>query len=133
MAKRTLEQNVRFHALINELRYDCDEKALLVQEFSGQNSTSSKDLEEGEMRRLIDYLEGQKLGSIKKMRSKIINIAKDIGLLLPDGGVSFERLNVFLEGKFKKKLHQLQRDELPKAITAMEAWRATNMKKELQL
>lgn len=139
--KRTLQQNERLHALIFTLRMDREEKAELVKTFTNGRSTSSKDLTFAEANLLIKYLDNQVVESIKKMRSKIINIARDIGLTVGgqqsavDGQplVDWERLNVFLVKKFKKPLHQLTRDELPNAVTAMEKWRDSNLKKELGL
>jgi hypothetical protein len=139
--QRTLEQNTRFHALVFTLRLTQEEKRNLVREHSNLRTDSSKDLTLAEMQLLIRTLETMVERSITKMRSKIINIAKDVGLnkppLLPGEGVGgevdFARLNVFLEKKFKKKLHQLTRDELRDAVTAMEKWRDSNTKKQLGL
>lgn len=132
MKPRTLQQNERLHALVGQLRLDKEEKAELVKAFTNGRSYSSKDLTFAEADLLIKYLESQVDGSIKKMRSKIINIAKDIGLT-KGGEVDWERLNNFLIKKFKKPLNQLTRDELPNAVTAMEKWRSSNQKKELGL
>lgn len=132
MKARTLQQNERLHALLFALRIDKDEKAELVKTFTNGRAVSSKDLSFMEADLLIKYLDSEVVGSIKKMRSKIINIAKDIGLTKGEA-VDWERLNVFLVKKFKKKLHELRRDELPKAVTAMEKWREGNLKKELGL
>lgn len=120
--KRTQEQNIKFHALINELRFDKEEKREIVLTFSANRVTSSADLTFQEMDLAIKYLESQKENSLKKMRSKIINIGKDIGLM-KDGLFDFKALNVFLNKKFKKHLHELTREELPKAVTSMEAWK----------
>lgn len=135
--KRTSAQNLIFHALIKDLRIDKEAKMMLVREFSGGREESSANLTLFEMKNLIKALEEQKLGKLKKMRSKIINIAKDIGLTAPQsprGGVSevdWERLNKFLVSKFKKPLSQLNKEELRNACTALERWRDGQMRKEL--
>lgn len=138
--ERTPQQNERLHALIFTLRIDKEEKAELVKAFTNGRSYSSKDLTYAEADLLIKYLDNTVVESIKKMRSKIINIAKDIGLVKPhpnppqQGGnveVDWERLNKFLIGKFKQPLHLIPKDVLPKAVTAMEKWRDGNLKKEL--
>lgn len=132
MIPRTPAQNERLHALIGQLRFDKEEKAELVKAFTNGRSTSSKDLTFAEADLLIKYLDNQQNGSIKKMRSKIINIAKDIGLV-KGNELDWERLNKFLIDKFKQPLHQIPKDVLPKAVTAMEKWRDGNLKKELGL
>ena len=124
------------YALLGQLRYDADEKAALVYSFSGNRTQKSSELTQVEAAALIKHLQGEVQSSIKKMRSKIINIGKDIGLAKANEvGVlefDFAALNVFLVKKFKKQLHFLDRAELRNAVTAMEVWRESCMKKELQ-
>ena len=125
------------YALLGQLRYDADEKAALVYSFSGNRTQKSSELTQVEAAALIKHLQGEVQSSIKKMRSKIINIGKDIGLAKANEvGVlefDFAALNVFLVKKFKKQLHFLDRAQLRNAVTAMEAWRESNMKKELSI
>jgi hypothetical protein len=130
--KRTVEQNKLLHTLLGQLRYDAEEKAELVRTYTNGRSASSSELTSTEAKLLIGYLRQQADGSIRKMRSKIINIGKNIGLTTQTGDIDWVRLNVFLTKKFQKKLHELTRAELPKAVTAMKAWRDSKLKKELE-
>lgn len=127
--KHSIEIHRKLFALLGELRYDKEERAELAKTY-GSETGSTSDLNDAQARLMISYLQSVKGDSIKKMRSKIINIAKDIGLT-KNGEIDWQALNNFLNKKFKKPLHQLTRQELPNAVTAMEKWRDTNMKKEL--
>lgn len=124
--ERTKAQNARFHLLLGQRKFDAQDKAELVRMVTGGRTGSSAEMTVAEMQLAIERLADAQVGSIKKMRAKIINIARDI-FGLADGDVwgqgHYDRLNVFLVDKFKVPLHRLPYEQLRNAVTAMEAWR----------
>lgn len=127
--KRTNAQNSRFHALIAARKFDKEEKAALVLTYTQGRSDSSADMTYQEMNEAIKHLEGLEMASIRKMRAKIINIAKDIFCVADMMQADWDNLNVFLTKKFKGKLNELDYETLRKAVTAMEKWKKSEDKK----
>ncbi|WP_338875685.1 hypothetical protein WBJ53_08665 [Spirosoma sp. SC4-14] len=127
--KRTTAQNARFHALLTARKFDKEEKAALVLTYTQGRSESSKDMSKEEMAEAIKHLEGLEMASIRKMRAKIINIAKDIFRVADMMQADWDNLNVFLTKKFKGKLNELDYETLRKAVTAMEKWKQSEDKK----
>jgi hypothetical protein len=132
MSTRTLSQNSRFHTLLTLRKMDKSDKIELVKTCSDGRTTSSADLTMDEMAAAIRILEDDQTTSVKKMRAKIINVARDIFGLVPKddwGQAEYDKLNTFLRKKFKgAELSKLTYEQLPKAVTAMEAWRKTETK-----
>lgn len=128
---RTKDQNVKFHTLVALRKLDREEKQELVKHFTGGRETSSTGMTVDEMANAIAYLDDEQTGSIKRMRAKIINIARDIFGLDPRAQFQqahYDALNKFLRKKFKEPLHKLQYEPLRNAVTAMEKWRESDMK-----
>ena len=123
---RTLEQNGKFHKLIGLRKLDKEDKSALVLECTGGRTASSAAMTVQEMALAITILDSEQTSSIKKMRAKMIHIARDIFSLAPKDKweqMHYDRLNAFLLGKFKAPLHKLTYSQLPNAVTAMEKWR----------
>ncbi|WP_080058954.1 hypothetical protein [Spirosoma aerolatum] len=130
--KRTNEQNTKFHALVALRKLDKEDKQALVLECSGGRVSSSADMTVEEMALAIQILDSEQTASLKKMRAKIINIARDIFDLKPKDDWKqehYDRLNKFLIKKFKAPLHKLLYRQLIDACTAMESWHSSAMKK----
>ena len=128
---RTKDQNVKFHTLVALRKLDKEEKQELVKHFTGGRETSSTGMTQDEMAKAIAYLDDEQTASIKKMRAKILNIARDFFGLAPKDEFAqkhYDALNVFLKKKFKYPLHKLQYEPLRKAVTGMERWRDSDMK-----
>ncbi|GAB2586391.1 NinB/YbcN family protein [Spirosoma areae] len=129
---RTLEQNTKFHKLVGLRKLDKEDKQALVMECSGGRTTSSATMTVQEMALAITILDSEQTSSLKKMRAKIIHVARDIFGMAPKdvwGQEHYDRLNKFLLDKFKCPLHKLTYQQLPNAVTAMEAWRGWKTKK----
>lgn len=129
---RTNEQNSIFHKLLALRKFDKEDKAELVKVITGGRSSSSADMTVQEMALAISRLQDDQDASMKRMRAKIINIARDI-FDLKKGDVwtqdHYNRLNVFLKKKFKAELSRLDHEQLRNAVTAIEAWHTSEMKK----
>jgi hypothetical protein len=126
---RTINQNNRFHTLIQLRKITKEEKQELVNAFTGGREMSSAKMTMDEMDALIKHLEGEDQASIKRMRSKIINIAKDIFAVSDLTQKDWDALNTFLVNKFKTPLHMMKNEQLRNAVTAMEKWRGSETKK----
>ncbi|MGA0556560.1 hypothetical protein ACO2Q8_07915 [Larkinella sp. VNQ87] len=126
---RTANQNSVFHRLIQLRGIDREEKQELVKEFTNGRETSSARMSSDEMDALIKHLEGENQTSIKRMRSKIINIAKDIFAVSDMDQRHWDALNKFLVGKYKAQLHKLNNEQLRNAVTSLEKWRESETKK----
>ena len=129
---RTREQNARFHALLTLRKFDKEDKAELVKVITNGRTDSSADMTYDEMALAIERLDSEQLSSVKRMRAKIIQIARDIFGLKPTdqwGQVHYDNLNTFLLKKFGTRLHKLNYQQLIDAVTAMEAWRDYETKK----
>lgn len=86
---------------------------------------STKDITSVECAMLIDRLDNRLSGSLRKMRAKAINIAKDIGLIASTGTekIDWGPLNKWTNGKWGKAFWALDYDELRNCVTALENWR----------
>lgn len=123
---RTKEQNKRFHTLLTLRKLDREEKQALVVDCSGGRVSSSADMTVAEMALAITILDSEQTSSLKKMRAKIIHIARDIFGMAPTDEwkqTHYDRLNEFLQKTFKCHLHKLPYQKLPDAVTATEKWR----------
>ena len=98
---------------------------------TGGRTDSSAAMTVEEMALAITLLDSEQTSSIKKMRAKMIHLARDIFGLAPKDKWEqehYDRLNTFLLAKFKAPLHKLTYQQLPNAVTAVEAWQAWEMK-----
>ena len=127
--KRTNSQNARFHALLTQRKLDKEEKQALVLTYTHGRSDSSTEMTSQEMAEAIKHLEGEEMASIKKMRAKIINIAKEIFGVADMSQVEWDNLNKFLLSKSKGKLNELHYETLRKAVTSMQMWKKSADKK----
>lgn len=131
---RTVQQNSRFHKLLTLRKFDREDKAELVKVVTGGRTASSAQMTAAEMQLAIDRLQDDQDGSVKRMRAKIIHIARDIfGMSDREvwEQVHYDRLNTFLLKKFHCQLHKLRYEQLVDAVTAMEKWRDSELKKML--
>ena len=131
---RTTQQNSRFHTLLTLRKFDREDKAELVKTITNGRTTSSAQMTVDEMRVAIERLDDEQTTSLKKMRAKIIKIARDIFDMVETDQWEqrhYDALNKFLLKKFKVQLHKLSYDQLRNAVTAMEAWRESELKKML--
>lgn len=130
---RTKDQNAIFHRLLTLRKFDREDKAELVRTITNGRTTSSSQMTVDEMRVAIKRLQDDQDASLKRMRAKIINIAKDIfGLGNRDWEQKhYDALNAFLIKTFKVPLHRLTYTQTVDAVTAMEKWRESDMKKML--
>lgn len=116
--------NARFHQLLSQNHCDADDKAAIVHQVSGGRYTSSRDLSDTQLLDAIKVLDGLRNQSIKKMRAKAINKAKELGIL-PDEiyiPADWKGLNTFCQNTFQKNFNQLTFDELRNCITGLENW-----------
>jgi len=125
--KRTADQNIRFHKLINLLGIDMEEKAELVYEVSNGETRSSAGLDYNEMSRLISHLQN-KANAIKqdepanKMRRKICSMFHELRYELPSGILDYARINEWML-KFSyqhKLLNAYTIEELPRLVSQVE-------------
>ena len=129
---RTQAQNAAFHQLLTLHKFDREDKAELVYLVSGERTRSSAELSMAEMATAIKRLEAGNQASMKKMKAKIYNIARDIfGMKGTDawGQKHYDAVDTFMLSKFKTRVCFLTYEHLPDAVTAMEAWRKTATKK----
>ena len=137
---RTKRQNNRLFRLLNALYLTEEERGVLVGSFTDGRTSSSAEMTIVECEALINYLQTQFDGSIKKMRAKAINIALDIGLIKKEQIntissvtgctlnisykiVDWEPLNKWTGRNWKQPFYKLDYDQLRKCITALENWR----------
>lgn len=132
---RTNEQNALFHRLIAQRKLDREDKAEFVKLLTNNRTATSKEMTVDEMKLGIERLQDASESSIKKMRAKIYKIARDI-FGIADGDkfeqTHYDAVDKFMVDKFKAKLHRLPYETLPKAVTAMEAWREWRRKKDIE-
>ena len=126
--------NARFHQLLTKRNCDKDEKMAIVHQASNGEFTSSRDLTNAQLLEAIKLLEGDLNTSVKKMRAKAINRAKDLGILpqtvnLPE---HWNGLNTFCQNTFKKPFYELTYDELRDCITGLENWQKTRQDKAIK-
>lgn len=136
--QRLKSQNARFYGLLAKAKLDMDEKKALVYEVSAGRTYSSRELTAQEMQRAIDHLSGLEVSSRKRMMAKVLHIADDLGLIrkgVDEKGElrnDYTSLNSFVHKKFKKPtMFQLDDNTMRHLITALERWRAGQVKKEL--
>jgi hypothetical protein len=116
MGLRTLKQNERLHALLNEAGL-LDEKATLAKQFSNGRTDRSSKLFAAECGALIDHLEAS-LGltaiaptpeqeeQAEKMRRKILSLAHEMRWQLPGTEkVDMARVNAWCQTYTKTKKH----------------------------
>ena len=126
--------NARFHQLLSQNHCDADDKAAIVHQVSGGLYTSSRDLSDAQLQDAIKVLDGLRNQSIKKMRAKAINKAKELGIL-PDEiyiPADWKGLNTFCQKTFQKNFNQLTFDELRNCITGLENWQDNRRSKAIK-
>lgn len=126
--------NARFHQLLNQRHCDKDEKMAIVHQVSNGEFTSSRDLSNAQILEAIKLLENDRQSSVKKMRAKAINKAKELNIL-PEKILTSEDwkgLNTFCQNTFKKPFYQLSYDELRNCITGLESWQNSRQNKALK-
>lgn len=126
--------NARFHQLLSQNHCDADDKASIVNQASGGRFTSARDLSESQLQQAISLLEGLRNKSIKKMRAKAINKAKELGILPDEIYITsdWKGLNTFCQNTFKKAFNHLDYDELRNCITGLENWQDSRHSKAVK-
>lgn len=131
MPLRTLEQNKRFHTLIGQRKLDREDKAALVKECTDGRTTSSSEMTISEMKLAIELLDAEQTTSVRKMRSKIIAVYRDIVNYPEPQDLQqkhWDALNTFLISKFKAPLHKLSYKGLVDATTGIEGWKSSKIR-----
>jgi hypothetical protein len=126
--------NARFHQLLTQRNCDADEKKSIVFQVSNGDQTSSSMLTNAQLEEAIRLLESDIDQSIKKMRAKAINKAKELGIL-PKAILTNEDwagLNTFSQKTFKKPFYALQYDDLRNCITGLENWQSSRQDRALK-
>ncbi|MFC0182551.1 hypothetical protein [Pseudarcicella hirudinis] len=119
--KRTSEQNKAFHLLVKERKFDKSKVEKMVLHYSGGVTEHSSELTESQMAALIAELQDGIQKSLNRMRTKINQIARGMGLIQ---GNDFSRLNKFVQKTFKvETIFKLPADDLRNCITALERWK----------
>lgn len=126
--------NARFHQLLSRAGCTSDDKALIVHQVSNGQFTSARYLNENQLREAIFLLEKDRKKSIKKMRAKAINKAKELNLLPKEISTpeDWKGLNNFCQKTFKKPFPFLDFDELRHCITALENWQNYKIDKSIK-
>jgi hypothetical protein len=129
----TPSQNRRLHQLLNQLGLMSD-KASLIRSYSQIDSTSSKDLLQGEARMLIKHLEGllpQQDDPADRMRKKMLMYGYEMDWDTPRteqqkrmtrGARCFRNVDAWCRrySKLKKGLNEHNEQELPALISQFE-------------
>lgn len=126
--------NARFHKLLSQNHCDADDKKSIVNQVSAGLYTSSRDLSDSQLLEAINLLDSMRDKSIKKMRAKAINKAKELGIL-PDEiyvAADWNGLNTFCQNTFKKNFNQLSFDDLRNCITGLENWQDNRRSKAIK-
>lgn len=124
--------NKKFHALIKQKGIDADEKKDIVREISEGHFTSAKLLSDDQLKEAISMLENGNQVSLKKMRAKAINLARDLKLVTGyHMQINWDGLNNFCQKTFKTAFYNLSYDQLRHCITALEKWETNNTKKAI--
>jgi hypothetical protein len=126
--------NARFHQLVGQRHLDKDEKQFIVHQASNGECTSTSELNNDQLADAIRLLEIDVETSIKKMRAKAINKAKELGII-PDQikkNEDWKGLNTFCQHTFKKPFYALQYDDLRNCITGLEKWQSGRQDKALK-
>lgn len=131
IATRTTAQLQRLHALLAKIGIDKETKQQMIYDLTGGRTSSAGDLMFMEAKELIDKLQKSQPGvthnnkpiskeaeSNQKMRRAILSRCYTLHWTNNDG-VDYDRLNNFLitHGAVKKKLNDLNHDELVKVVT----------------
>lgn len=132
--KRTDAQNKRFHTLLSTLGYGADEKEGVVLKFSDGRVCSSADMTAFEMAKAIKHLEDILNDSMNRMRTKAVNIAREIGVIKQKAGLwDYAPLNQWIEKHYGvRTIFLLNYDELAKAVTGLEQWQAYEKRKKVK-
>ena len=122
---RTLEQNTRLHKLIGLLAISKENKEQLVFGFSGERTSTSKELTFEECNRLNNHLQSlvqQSDDRADVMRKKVLSICHEMKWKLESGKIDWEHLNDWLDkyGYLHKSLNEYTEKELPKLVTQFE-------------
>lgn len=119
--------NARFHQLVWQFKLDADEKKLIVRQVSYGLKESTKDLTDNQLFDAIRLLENRQHDSIKRMRAKAINLARELDLVKGEApNIDWTGLNNFTEKTFKKPFYELDQKQLRDCITALEKWQNQN-------
>lgn len=125
--------NARFHQLVGHYKLDADEKRLIVRQASNNKCESSADLTDSQLREAVKLLEGRQNDSIKRMRAKAINLARDLNLVTGEApNIDWTGLNNFTQKSFKQPFYELSYQRLIDCITALEKWQNYNQNKALK-
>lgn len=131
MTPRTKEQNAIFHRLLTRHKFDKEDKAEFVFMLSGERTRSSAELSYEEMQKGIDRLQAGSESSMKKMKAKIYNIARDIfGMTLTDQWEQrhYDAVDTFMKRTVKTRVCHMSYEQLVVAVTAIDAWRTSATK-----
>ncbi len=122
---RTLEQNTRLHKLIGLLAISKENKEQLVFGFSGERTSTSKELTVEECNKLNNHLQSlvqQSDDRADVMRKKVLSICHEMKWKLENGKIDWEHLNDWMMkyGYLHKSLNEYKEKELPKLLTQFE-------------
>jgi hypothetical protein len=101
-----------------------DHKAEVIQKFTGNRATSTKDMNRDEAAALIGYLKNLDGTEAKadKMRKKVLSMAHEMGWRTEDGKVNMDAINNWCMkyGYMKKRLDAHTYFELPRLVSQFE-------------
>lgn len=122
MNQRTLKQNKELHALIGQLGFDDDMKAVLINTYTHGRTMHSSNMSVMECQELINYLHNkvkEKEFEKDKMRKRVISHMKEAGYTLPDGRADMPAIQAWVQRqKYKKQLNKHTKKELSDLIYA---------------
>lgn len=117
----TFEQLKCVNTLISKLGINKDDKAVMVQGFTGGRATSSKDLYGDEAAGLIKHLKSldPTEAAAEKMRKKIISMAHEMNWHTQPGKADIKRIDDWCKkfGYLHKSLDNHTYAQLPKLVT----------------
>ena len=118
--------NRRFHLLLKECGLGEEEKNQLVWAFSGERTSSSKELNPVEVAAVLRYLQDTHKKRCQPMRNKIIRYLCELGWVNDRDEADYDRINAFIVGMGSNNprkviLNFLYYSELPKVVTQVEA------------
>ena len=133
LSNRRKALNARFHQLVALCKLDNAEKLLVLRNAAlGTRPESSTELTDTQLLQAIKALETRINDSLKRMRAKAINLARDHNLVVGiSPNIDWTGLNNFTQKTWKKPFYQLSYDELRHCITALEKWQNHNYSKAL--
>jgi hypothetical protein len=120
----TPEQLKWLNTLVSNLHISKNDKATMVNGFSGGRTTSSKDLLSNEANEMINHLKG--FDTTERMRKKVFALAYEAGIIYGETGddkkINPVKLNLFLleRGTIKKELNKMSINELVKVVSQFE-------------